>query len=72
MATDFLIPLGSIASGKWCYLLPTGDCELKINDLGPFIMTKDRPTESWIAFTSLKVKNTGADAIRLTYAVGGE
>jgi len=70
--TDFNIPLGKVAQGKWFYFFCDQPFRIKINNGADLVMAADKVNEMWVDFTSLKVTNpSGTDDMRLTWAIGG-
>lgn len=69
-ATDFEIPMGAIGSGKWFFLMPTGDITLKIDNGTPLTLAGGFPCDVWTTYSSLKISTVLEN--RITYALAGE
>lgn len=73
--TDFELPMPQIVTGKWLYLY-SGDkpFTLKLHgSAGPTMtMREKKASEFWHDYTQAPLITTGADAVRLTYAIAGD
>ena len=70
--TDWEIPLGNVAQGKWFFLYSDKAFKLKIDNGSDLQVAAGKPCEMFIDFTSLKITNDGTEDMRLTWAIGGE
>lgn len=71
---DFSLPMPQVTTGKYYYLRGTLDFGLKLNAMtDDLVMAKNKVHEQWCDFTSIKISNPSAtDALRLTWAIGGD
>lgn len=69
--TDFALPMPQITTGKYLYLYADKAFTLKLNG-GTYAMIAKKANELWCDYASAPLISTGADAIRLTFAIAGD
>jgi len=64
------IDLAQITEGRWFYIKANKDITVSINGGAALTLIEDKPTSSWMRFTSLSLTTTVVT--RITVAVAGE